>query len=243
MHHHPAEEQLLDLALSADSPDGIGAPADASLLSHVSHCADCSARVRALREELADSLLPGAEAAPTAWRSASVAAAPDSQDTSDGSASVAASAIDLKSRVLRATTEAGPDALQGFVHRIGLLFDLDAAAVHKLLADAHGESAWELPGPIAFFHVQPGPRLQSVAEAGVVRLAPGMTFPRHRHRGDEHGLVLSGTLREDNTGKLGHPGDILFMPDGSTHTVTAVGDQTCLFVVLLYGGTPDIEWC
>ena len=235
MHHHPAEEQLLDLALAADSPDGTAASTDASVRTHVSQCADCSTRVQAFREELSACVLEAAEPSDATPRSELAADVPDPTDSSSANA--------LKDRVLQATTEAGPAALQGFVQRIGLLFDLDAAAVHKLLADAHGESAWELPGPIAFFHVQPGPRLKSVAEAGVVRLAPGMTFPRHRHRGDEHGLVLSGTLREDNTGKLGYPGDILFMPDGSTHTVSAVGDQTCLFVVLLYGGTPDIEWC
>ena len=50
-----------------------------------------------------------------------------------------------------------------------------------------------------------------------MRLAPGMSFPRHRHRGDEHGLVLTGTLRDDSSGRIGQPGDILFMPHGSVH--------------------------
>lgn len=231
MDEHLAEEQLLQLALHADpwvgaAGSAAGPVSDAMWAQHLSTCPACAARLSALRDELTQSLLQStADAAPPA-PAASPAAPP------------------LKDRVLQATApQTSPAALQGFVRRIGLLFDLDAATVQKLLVDALGETAWELPGPIAYFHFQPGARLATVAEAGVVRLAPGMTFPRHRHRGDEHGLVLTGTLRDDSSGKLGLPGDILFMPDGSVHTVTAVSDETCLFFVLLYGGTPDIEWC
>jgi anti-sigma factor ChrR (cupin superfamily) len=220
MDEHLAEDQLLELALQADVPDGMGASPAAWASLHVSRCTACADRVRALREELTVELL-----------------------TDDEPALAPALVAEQRARVLAATSASGAAALSGFVRRIGLLFDLDDDAVKKVLHDAHGDTAWELPGPIAFFHVQPGPRLSAVAEAGVIRLAPGMTFPRHRHRGDEHGLILTGSLREDNSGHIGYPGDILFMPDGSAHTVTAVSREPCLFVVLLYGGTPDIEWC
>lgn len=227
MDEHLAEEQLLQLALDADRPDGL--VRDVAGAQHLAICPACAARVVILRDELTEQLL-----------GASAAAVPSSSANRVASADL----VDLKDRVLTAaqpqTSAAG---LQGFVRRIRLLFDLDDAAAQKVLADALGETAWELPGPIAFFHFQPGARLAQVAEAGVVRLAPGMTFPRHRHRGDEHGLVLTGTLRDDGSGQIGFPGDIMFMPDGSVHTVTAVSNDTCLFFVLLYGGTPDIEWC
>ena len=218
MDEHLAEEQLLDLALRVDVHDVALEPARARDTQHVSTCPTCAARLAALREELTADLL------------------------SDGDAGAIASA-QLKDRLLRGSYDPGDAALHGFVRRIGLLFDLDEAAVQKVLHDAQGETVWEVPGPIAYFHFQPGPRLSQVAEAGVVRLAPGMTFPRHRHRGDEHGLILRGSLREDNSGTMGYPGDILFMPDGSVHSVTAMSTEPCLFVVLLYGGTPDIEWC
>jgi len=223
MDEHLAEDQLLEHALHADAHDAASAPVAAQAHPHLLVCAACAARLRALREELTAALLT---------------------DEAEPAADVAQAA---KARLLPVNSGAGAAqavaALQGFVRRIGLLFDLDDAAVQKVLRDAHGDTAWEVPGPIAFFHVQPGPRLSAVAEAGVVRLAPGMTFPRHRHRGDEHGLIICGSLREDNSGRIGYPGDILFMPDGSTHSVTAVSSEPCMFVVLLYGGTPDIEWC
>lgn len=219
MHDHLAEEQLLELALHVDAHDADREATESRTARlHLSTCSDCTARLWALRDELAAALLAD-------------------------EASVAETSADTKARVLRGSQSEGAPGLDGFVRRIGLLFDLEDAAVQKVLHDAHGETAWEVPGPIAYFHVQPGPRLAQVAEAGVVRLAPGMTFPRHRHRGDEHGLIVSGSLREDNSGRIGYPGDIFFMPDGSTHSVTAVSEQPCLFVVLLYGGTPDIEWC
>jgi quercetin dioxygenase-like cupin family protein len=62
----------------------------------------------------------------------------------------------------------------------------------------------------------------------------------HRHRGDEYGLVLSGALREDLHGRVGFPGDLLHMPEGSTHTVTCVSKESCIFAVLLKGGMPLI---
>lgn len=224
MDEHLTEEQLLQLALSVESPAGQGG--DATSARHLAACSVCAARLVALRDELTESLLDSTTDAPPV--------APALQDSAHG----------LKAQVLQAAQPTTSVAqLQGFARRIGRLFDLDEPTVQRLLGDALGDTVWELPGPIAFFHFQPGARLTTVAEAGVVRLAPGMTFPRHRHRGDEHGLVLTGTLRDDSSGRIGQPGDILFMPHGSVHTVTAVSDETCLFFVLLYGGTPDIEWC
>lgn len=220
MDQHLAEEQLVQLALRDDRPDG--PVADAASAQHLAACPACAMRLVALRDELTETLLqtPGEAASP------------------------AGSVLALKERVLTATPSSPSLAsLQGFARRIGMLFDIDDATVQKVLADSLGDTAWELPGPIAFFHFPPGPRLTGVAEAGVVRLWPGMTFPRHRHRGDEHGLILTGTLRDDSSGKIGFPGDILHMPDGSVHSVTSVSDEICLFFVLLYGGTPDIEWC
>lgn len=224
MDEHLTEEQLLQLALSVESPEGQGG--DATGARHLAACSICAARLVALRDELTESLLDSTADAPPA--------APALLDSAHG----------LKAQVLQAAQPPTSAAqLQGFARRIGRLFDLDEPTVQRLLQDSLGDTVWELPGPIAFFHFQPGARLTAVAEAGVVRLAPGMSFPRHRHRGDEHGLVLTGTLRDDSSGRIGQPGDILFMPHGSVHTVTAVSDETCLFFVLLYGGTPDIEWC
>lgn len=148
----------------------------------------------------------------------------------------------LRERILAATAgsdEATPFA--GFSRRVARLFDLDAVQADKVLSDANGETAWELRGPFSYFHFEPGPKLAESAEAGIVRLEPGVCFPRHRHRGDEYAIVLQGILREDTSGREGLPGDILHMPEGTSHTVTNTSTGRCTFAVLLHGGMPLIE--
>jgi putative transcriptional regulator len=213
------------MALAVEPTDGAAQP---DVEGHVAGCASCAARLRELRDDLGLAVLtqtePGSAAAATNARTAPTADA-------------------LKHRMLAATQPNDAAALVGFHRRICRMFDLDDAAGHAVLKDATGEQAWQMSGPLSLFHFHPGPSLSSIAEAGVIRLAPGVTFPRHRHIGDEYGLVLAGVLRDDGSGRIGMPGDVLFMPKDSTHTVTAISRDPCLFLVLLYGGTPEIEWC
>ena len=59
----------------------------------------------------------------------------------------------------------------------------------------------------------------------IVELAPGTTAPRHTHPGEEIIYVLEGTLEYEIDGRLVtvKPGDVLFVPAGTIHSVKNVG--------------------
>lgn len=182
--------------------------------AHLQACASCSQRVQELIEDLA-ALTTREPITPPA---------------------------NLRQRILAATGGSSAEApLAGFTRRFSRLFDLDGNQADKVLADAHGDTAWEVRGPFSYFHFDPGPKLAPEAEAGIVRLEPGVCFPRHRHRGDEYALVLQGILREDQSGREGLPGDVMHMTEGSSHTVTCTSSGRCIFAVLLHGGMPMFE--
>ena len=59
-----------------------------------------------------------------------------------------------------------------------------------------------------------------------VDFAPGATFPRHMHAGEEIVYVLSGTLEYRLDGQARatlNSGDVLFIPGGKIHAVANVG--------------------
>ena len=61
-----------------------------------------------------------------------------------------------------------------------------------------------------------------------VEFDPGVTAPRHVHPGEEIIYVLEGTLRYDIDGqgqKTVKPGDVLFVPAGTPHSVTNIGSS------------------
>ena len=59
-----------------------------------------------------------------------------------------------------------------------------------------------------------------------VELAPGVTFPRHTHPGEEIIYVLEGSLEYQVEGKPPvtlKAGDVLFIPAGAIHSAKNVG--------------------
>jgi quercetin dioxygenase-like cupin family protein len=59
-----------------------------------------------------------------------------------------------------------------------------------------------------------------------VEFAPGASFPRHRHPGEEIIYVLEGTIEYDVEGKPPltlKAGDVLFVPYGVVHAAKNVG--------------------
>jgi quercetin dioxygenase-like cupin family protein len=58
-----------------------------------------------------------------------------------------------------------------------------------------------------------------------VDFAPGASFPRHRHPGEEIIYVLAGTLEYEVAGKpvTLKAGDVLFVPKGTVHAARNVG--------------------
>ncbi len=60
-----------------------------------------------------------------------------------------------------------------------------------------------------------------------VDFAPGASFPRHTHPGEEIIYVLSGTIEYEVAGGLVtvSAGDVLFVPNGVTHAARNVGNS------------------
>lgn len=64
----------------------------------------------------------------------------------------------------------------------------------------------------------------------LMRIEPGVTVPRHSHRGAEVTLVLRGAY-EDETGHYG-PGAVQMADENVDHQPSAVGEETCLCLVV-----------
>ena len=60
-----------------------------------------------------------------------------------------------------------------------------------------------------------------------VDFAPGASFPRHKHPGEEIIYVLTGTIEYEVDGKpvIVKAGDVLFVPDGVVHAARNVGKE------------------
>ena len=60
-----------------------------------------------------------------------------------------------------------------------------------------------------------------------VDFAPGSSFPRHRHPGEEIIYVIEGTIEYQIDGQppvILKAGDVLFVPDGAVHAAKNAGD-------------------
>lgn len=121
------------------------------------------------------------------------------------------------------------------------LFDLNDAELSAVFERADDPSAWAvLPelGPetgARLLHLQGGPRVLE-ADNGLVALAAGSTFPRHRHLGLERTLVLAGSYRDEPSGRLFSPGALHEMPTDSEHQYTAEPGAELLLAVSVVGG-------
>ena len=60
-----------------------------------------------------------------------------------------------------------------------------------------------------------------------VDFAPGSSFPRHKHPGEEVIYVLTGTIEYEVAGKwvTVKAGDVLFVPDGVVHAARNTGSE------------------
>jgi quercetin dioxygenase-like cupin family protein len=127
---------------------------------------------------------------------------------------------------------------EGFVDRLATFLDFDPERTRSLLGRLRSgvDDTWEegrVEG-VRLFHFDGGPRVAS-AHCGLVRVDPGVTYPLHRHQGDEWAFVLQGTAREDD-GRVLAPGDLLHNLPGSRHAFTAEGPEPFVFVVVLHAG-------
>lgn len=127
------------------------------------------------------------------------------------------------------------DRFAELIDRVAALFDLTRERVRTLLDLVDEPAAWR-PGKV------PGIRLLDLrggaaiagADAGLVRLEPGVTFPYHRHVGGEAVLVLEGSFVGDDGVVTGRGEGLRFEPE-SRHDFTARAEG-CLFAVVIWQG-------
>lgn len=112
-------------------------------------------------------------------------------------------------------------------------FDLPVAAAQALLERSEHERAWE-PGPTpatALLRVSPGPRYAG-AQACLVRIANGGTFPYHEHRAAEHLFIIHGGLRNED-GSEAWTGERIVYPPGTGQSPAAIGEEACMCAVMI----------
>ncbi|MGF1508948.1 MAG: cupin domain-containing protein [Myxococcota bacterium] len=133
----------------------------------------------------------------------------------------------------------GVGAFLPFLDELMQLFDLEEAAMLEALGRVDSRERWQptaVPG-VSFVHFVPGSRLAG-AEAGLVRFAPGASFPEHRHHGREATYVLQGSIMmSDGTTLL--PGDLKVL-HGGCHAVWA-GASGALYATFHDGMTVPTE--
>ncbi|MEO8706478.1 MAG: cupin domain-containing protein [Kofleriaceae bacterium] len=129
---------------------------------------------------------------------------------------------------LRLLASIGGSRYDQYSAKMAKLFDVTVDRAREFLGLIERKASWELPMPgIGLVHFDGGPAF-ATADCGFIRLQPGTTFPPHTHVGEEVSVVLTGQIRTDDGRVLG-PGDELVQSDRSTHHITCIGDEECIF--------------
>jgi quercetin dioxygenase-like cupin family protein len=133
----------------------------------------------------------------------------------------------------------GVDRFAPFFEDLVRLFQLPLPAIRRLLARIDsGDFESTLLGRkldgSELFHFAVGPDLAGTGAAGgVVRIRGGVTFPAHRHHGDETTYVLEGGYLAD--GRLLGPGSVIEMRAGSEHDYRSAPGRDLVLAVLHRG--------
>jgi quercetin dioxygenase-like cupin family protein len=151
---------------------------------------------------------------------------------------------ELRARLLARATD--PEhRFAPFVARLARLIDVAQTRARALLAGLARPEIWQafLPG-VELVHLEAGPACVG-ADVGFVRVKAGATFPVHHHRGDERVLVLQGGYT-DSAGAVGRAGDLVELPAGSSHSLTALPDgPDLIYAVVVFGvdipGAPPLH--
>lgn len=139
-----------------------------------------------------------------------------------------------RERLLRAV-EPLPLRFAPLFSRIAALWDVSELDVEALLCRARNADAWRKPGlpGLSVVDVEGGAAVHG-AEVHLVRFAPGMRFPAHRHPGPEALLVLEGSYR-DSSGHWVRAGELHRMPPGSEHWFHVGKEGPCVAASVQYG--------
>jgi hypothetical protein len=135
-------------------------------------------------------------------------------------------------------TVAGTERFAPFLAPLGHILDMSVEAVRAVLARIDDAASWlpGLPG-MQLMHFDAGPRMRT-ADAGFIRLAPGASFPRHRHLGHEVNYVLEGAMRDGDA--VHGPGAVVVYDKDSEHLYTAADERELVLMTVHHGIQPIV---
>lgn len=135
----------------------------------------------------------------------------------------------------RLMTAVGGGRFERFAAQVATLFDLTIDRARDVLGLIDRQTSWVQAMPnIGLIHFEGGPSC-ATADCGVVRIAAGSQFPLHRHRGDEMSVIVAGTVRISD-GTLYRPGDEVRGDAGTSHALTAEGDDDTILLARAFNG-------
>jgi anti-sigma factor ChrR (cupin superfamily) len=150
-------------------------------------------------------------------------------------------AAEVRARLL-ASIDGAPagSRFERFVAQVAELFTVPVDAARAVLAKIDDAAAWRtlMPG-IDCIRVS-GSNNPMQAQCAFVRVAPGTTFPWHRHLGEERSLVLHGGAHMSDGRDL-QPGDVLVVDETVEHDFVVEGDDACIFAVRSSGMIPGVK--
>jgi len=131
-----------------------------------------------------------------------------------------------------------------FFARLAELWELPESRVLSELTRAKNPKAWSLTPlrGLTLFNVERAKG--STATTRLMRLDPGVHFPKHAHRGRERVLVLEGAYA-DASGAEVHAGESQSMAAGSEHELCILGSRPCLAAISEQGiefTNPWLRW-
>lgn len=118
----------------------------------------------------------------------------------------------------------------GFAREVAELFAVTVEGARAALARVADASAWRPLAPGVDCIRVSGSSNPAEAQCAFVRVAPGATFPWHRHLGEERSLVLHGGAHLSDGRDL-RPGDLLVVDESVEHDFVIEGDEPCVFAV------------
>jgi quercetin dioxygenase-like cupin family protein len=134
-------------------------------------------------------------------------------------------------RLMRVVSEP-PDRYAPFVERLSGLWDVPEDEAWRVLERSRDLRAFRrtpLPG-VRLIDLAGGPKTSGL-RVSLVRFAPGLRFPRHRHPGREVTFVLQGSYT-DSSGLYVGPGEIHEMSTGTEHAFEVGADEPCVAAVV-----------
>jgi putative transcriptional regulator len=148
----------------------------------------------------------------------------------DGLATVAPPPA-LWDRIARSVEES--DAL---VPVVAGLLDLPEDGARGVLARMDDAGGWlDGPAPRCWYQEVPKGARRKGSLCALVKLAPGASFPQHRHLGQERTLVLRGTYQTDGGTRFA-PGALHDMAPDSAHTLFAEAAGEVYYLAVVEGG-------